>query len=76
MRLECGKCGRVLYNRRRVTCEFCGAVIPEHDRLNAAQRSAIDRLKVMEATQHREFMERTDDSILRVLTVVPGPSLF
>lgn len=58
MTFHCAKCDRVLYNRRRVTCEFCGAVIPERDRLNPAQRAAIDRLKVIEAGQHREFMER------------------
>lgn len=60
MRFECAGCGKILYNRRRVTCEFCGAVIPEHDRLNAPQRLAIDRLKVIEARQHREFMTRSD----------------
>lgn len=66
MTFRCAKCDRVLYNRRRVTCEFCGALIPERDRLNPAQRAAIDRLKVIEAGQHRDFMERAAGAILHL----------
>jgi ribosomal protein L37E len=76
MKFECGKCGRVLYNRRRVTCEFCGAVIPGHDRLNHAQRVAIDRLKLIEARQHREFMSRPDGVIDRAIIAFPGSDVF
>jgi DNA-directed RNA polymerase subunit RPC12/RpoP len=58
MSFRCAKCDRPLYNRRRVTCEFCGSLIPNRDRLNASQRAAIDRLKAIEHKQHREFMEQ------------------
>jgi len=58
MAFKCSKCGRNLYNRRRLTCEFCGADLPATLRMSASQIAAIERLKAAEAKEHREFMER------------------
>lgn len=59
MGFQCMKCGRLLYNRRRAACEFCGAAVPDKLRLSATQRSIIERLKAAEAERHREFMGRS-----------------
>jgi len=56
MSFRCPSCDRPLYNRRRVTCEFCGATIPQTLLLNQAQIDAIERLKSVEAKDHRDFM--------------------
>jgi hypothetical protein len=58
MTFNCPACGRLLYNRRRVTCEFCGETIPTSLRLNTTQIAAIERLKAAEAKEHHEFMTR------------------
>ena len=58
MSFKCPKCARPLYNRRRANCEFCGATIPQFQRLSTAARQLIDRMKADEARQHREFMSR------------------
>jgi hypothetical protein len=69
MSFRCAKCDRPLFNRRRVTCEFCGALIPAHDRLNATQRAAIDRLKEIEHNQHRDFMKRGSGILISLPTI-------
>ena len=58
MGFQCVQCRRPLYNRRRKTCEFCGAAVPERLRLSPRQVAAIERLKAEEAKQHKEFMDR------------------
>ena len=66
MAFRCPKCTRELYNRRKPTCSFCGAPVPESVRMSASQQAKIDRLKEDEAKRHREFMERDWP---------PGPSI-
>ncbi|HYE19826.1 MAG TPA: hypothetical protein VEA69_15355 [Tepidisphaeraceae bacterium] len=58
MPFHCGRCERVIYNRRRVTCEFCGAPIPAGQQLSPAQRAAIETLKANETRAHRAHMSR------------------
>jgi ribosomal protein L37E len=57
MAFKCVSCEKPLYNRRRKTCEFCGAAIPESLRLSAKQQAFIQKLKVDEAKQHRDGIE-------------------
>lgn len=58
MSFTCPSCGRTIYNRRRVTCEFCGAAIPNELLFNPAQVAAIERLKKHEEQEHRAFMQK------------------
>ena len=58
MTFTCPTCDRTIYNRRRVTCEFCGATIPSELLFNPAQIAAIERLKKLEADEHRTFMQK------------------
>ena len=58
MTFRCPTCDSVLHNRRRVTCEFCGAIIPAGDRLTAAQRTAIDLLEKIERQEPAASMNR------------------
>jgi hypothetical protein len=58
MTFTCPACGRTIYNRRRVTCEFCGETIPSALLLSPTQIAAIERLKAAEAKEHAEFMSR------------------
>ena len=45
MGFECPSCRRPLYNRRRATCEFCGAEVPEGLLLTPEQRGSLGRLR-------------------------------
>jgi len=54
MAYEDPSCSRPLYNRRRATCEFRGAV-PEELLLTTEQRSALDRLKKDESMRRASF---------------------
>lgn len=39
----CPSCERALYDRKRVACGYCGAVIPSELRLPEAVRHALER---------------------------------
>lgn len=50
---HCPACQREVYLRRRKTCEFCGAELPESVRLSEDEREIVDE-------QMRELHERRD----------------
>jgi hypothetical protein len=58
MAFRCPSCNKPLYNRRRATCQSCGAPVPEHLLLNADQRDRLDEFRKREEKDHREAMER------------------
>jgi hypothetical protein len=58
MAFHCPSCNKPLYNRRRATCESCGAALPKHLLLDAGQRQRFEELRRQEDKAHREFMER------------------
>jgi predicted amidophosphoribosyltransferase len=58
MAFLCPACNKPLYNRRRPTCGACGASLPEHLRLSAAQQQRLEAMRQQEAKDHKEFMER------------------
>ena len=58
MTFTCPTCDRTIYNRRRVTCEFCGETIPSELLFNPAQIAAIERLKAVEKRDHRNSTRR------------------
>ena len=58
MAFRCPACNKPLYNRRRSTCQSCGAVLPKHLLLDATQRERLAELRKQEEKNHREFMER------------------
>lgn len=58
MGFQCPKCGRELLNRRKPTCSFCGANVPQNVRMTGSQAAKIEQLKADEARAHREFMDR------------------
>ena len=58
MAFKCPACGQPLYNRRRATCESCGAAVPESLRLSPTQQKQFEVMKEREKKEHREFMER------------------
>jgi hypothetical protein len=55
MAYEYPPCGWPRYNRRRTTCEFRGAAVPEELLLTTEQRSALDRLKEDESKSRPSF---------------------
>jgi hypothetical protein len=55
MAYECLSCSRLLYNRRRATCEFRGGAVPEELLLTAEKRSALDGLKEDESKRRPSF---------------------
>ncbi len=50
---HCPACGREIYLRRRVTCEFCGKPLLESMRLSADELEVVDE-------QMRELRERRE----------------
>jgi hypothetical protein len=48
---HCPACGREVYLRRRKTCEFCGAELPESVQLSEDEREIVDE-------QMRELHDR------------------
>jgi hypothetical protein len=41
-RFACPACGRTIFNRRNLTCEFCSAVLPQELRYSGEQLAAIE----------------------------------
>lgn len=62
MAFRCQKCSKPLYNRRRTTCECCGAPVPESLRLSGEQRARLEEIREREKKGHREFMERNSSA--------------
>jgi hypothetical protein len=58
MPFRCPSCNKPLYNRRRSTCQSCGAALPKHLLLDAAHRDRLSEVRRQEEKNHREFMER------------------
>ena len=58
MAFRCPSCNQPLYNRRRPKCGSCGATLPKHLLLDAAQQDRLAALRKREEKDHREFMER------------------
>ena len=56
MAFQCPKCKRKIYNRRRTTCEFCGAALPDSVRLSPVQEKFLDEVRAEEIRQHKNFM--------------------
>jgi hypothetical protein len=58
MAFRCPSCNQLLYNRRRATCASCGAALPKHLLLDAAQKERLAEVRKQEEKNHREFMEQ------------------
>ena len=58
MTYKCHSCGRMLPNRSRRSCQYCGAVLADEQRIATKGRQFLERLKADETKKHREFMER------------------
>jgi len=48
----------VLPNRSRRSCQYCGAVLNESQRISGAKKEFLEKLKADETKRHREFIER------------------
>lgn len=57
---HCPACGREIYLRRRVTCEFCGKPLPESMRLSADELEAVDE-QLRELRERRERDKERDE---------------
>jgi len=56
---HCTVCQREVYLRRRKTCEFCGAELPESVRLSEDEREIVD--EQMRALRDRRERDRAEE---------------
>lgn len=63
---RCPACHREIYNRRRVTCEFCDAPIPEELQLSPAEIGAINvELAEMELRRQQDKEREEEEKTKR-----------
>ena len=62
MPFNCPKCRRPLYNRRRATCEFCNAPIPQSHQLPQTKRAYLKQVKEAGARAHAQWMKRQQET--------------
>jgi hypothetical protein len=79
MSQTCPSCSRVLYDRRRATCGYCGASISEELRLSQDEIAKYQEEKDLLEAQHKAFhakeeAEREEDQA-RTAAVQPQINL-
>ena len=57
---HCPACEREIYTRRRKTCEFCGAALPEEVRLSPEEIAAVDQ-EIAEIHARRELAREKEE---------------
>ena len=58
MAYHCPECKRVIFNRRKATCDFCGAPLPAELLFTKAEIEALDReLAEMRARRQKKDAE-------------------
>jgi hypothetical protein len=61
-RYECPACHREIYSRKRKTCEFCDAELPEEMRLSPEQIEAMEKEIAEIQARHEQERERQEEA--------------
>ncbi len=59
---ECPACHREIYSRKRKTCEFCGAELPEEMRLSTEEIAVMEKEIDEIQAGHEQERERQEEA--------------
>lgn len=62
----CPDCGRIIYNRRNKTCEFCKAKLPEELLYTVAEIEQLDKERIEAAERNRKEAAKNNPDSHRI----------